>query len=131
MRQLALFYKDKSVIECGFDDDEEVEVHLTFKVSKKYLEAPVHGLQAIVQSDPIRCRHVLRGEDHFYSLPAGMIHAADNLTPFLVEYLQGIVKFGVCLSDDEYRDVMARVKSYTRIPRNCKRTETEPDENVD
>lgn len=131
LRPLAIFYPDGSIIECGFDDDEEVELVFKFKVWKKYLEAPKDGVQAIIQVDPIRCRHVLRGQDHFYALPDGMLHAADSLAPFLNEHLKGVVKFGVCLSDDEYRAVMQKAKAYNRIPRKCVRTETEQDEDLD
>jgi len=130
MRKSAIFYSDGSIVECGFEDDEEVRVILSFKVSKKYLEAPVHGVQAVIQEDSIRCRHVLRGEDHFYPLPSGMLHAADNLTPFLVEHLKGLVKFGVCLDDEEYKEIMQRCKEYKRIPRNGPR-EPDPEQDLD
>lgn len=131
MRKCAIFYTNGSIVECGFDDDEEVEIVLKFKVSKKYLEAPVHGVQAIIQSDPIRARHVLRGEDHFYALPSGMLHAADNLTPFLVEHLKGLVKFGVCLDDEDYKKIIQSTKAYTRIPRNGERTKPDPEQDID
>lgn len=130
-RPLAIFYSDGKVIECGFEDDEEVELVFKFKVSRKWLEAPVDGIQAIIQQDPIRCRHVLRGQDHFYALPEGMLHAADSLAPFLNEHLKGVVKFGVCLDDDKYREVMAKAKQYQRITRNCERTETEQDADIE
>jgi hypothetical protein len=131
LRPLAIFYSDGSVIECGFEDDEEIEITLTFKLWKKYYEAPVHGVGAIVQADPIRCRHTLRGVDNYYPLPDGMLHAADDLTPWQVEYLQGIIKKGVCQSDQEYKKLMQSAKHYDRIPRNCVRTETEPDAEID
>jgi hypothetical protein len=131
MRQHTIFYSDGSLIECGFEDDEEIEVVFKFKVSKKYFNAPIDGLQAIVQQDNIRCRHTLRGQDHYFVLPSGMVHSSDNLAPFLNEHLKGIVKFGVCLDDDEYREVLQKVKAYNRISRNCIRTETEQDVGID
>lgn len=131
LRPLAIFYSDGSIVECGFEDDEQVEITFKFKVWKKWLEAPKDGVQAIVQKDPIRCRHVLRGQDYFYAMPDGMLHAADPLAPYLNEHLNGLVKYGVCLSDNDYRRIMQVVKKYNRIPRDCARTETEQDDGLD
>lgn len=131
MRKLAIFYANGEVIECGFDDDQEVELNFCFKVSKKWLEAPNDGIQAIIQHDPIRARHVLRGHDYFYALPDGMIHAADPLAPYLNQHLKGLVKYGVCLTDADYKKILLSTKQYDRIPRDGVRTETDPDETIE
>ena len=113
---IAIFYADGSVVECS--NDEQVEVTLTFKVSKQYLEAPSQGVQAIVERvDNGDFRHVSRGKDYYHVFPNGVVNACDDLTPFLEYHLPGVFKYGLCLEDDYWNKVMQKVKKYTGIPR--------------
>jgi len=130
LRPLAIFYPDK-VIECGFEDDEEVELTFKFKVWKKWLDAPHDGVQAVVVQDPRRSRVVLRGNSYFYTLADGLCQQGQTVEPYLNQHLNGLVKFGVCLSDADYKKVMQQVSDYQKIPRNSPRTEPEQDADVD
>jgi len=112
---LAIFYADGSIVECSNGD--QVEVTVTFKASRQYLEAPSDGIQAIVQYDEVNKRHVLRGKDYYHALPSGLINSCDSLAPFLNYHFPGLVKYGLCLDTKYWNDVMQKVKAYTGIPR--------------
>ena len=124
----AIFYNDGSIAEGGGEDDEMVEV--TFKVSRKFLEAPNDGIQAIVVYNPYSCRYVWRDSDHFFMLSGGEIHAADDIGPYLRKHLKGMMKFGLCLNREEYEDVFRKVKAYKNIPTECDRI-PRPDDDLD
>lgn len=117
----AIFYDDGSIVEGGGDDDEIIEV--TLRVSKKWCAAPVDGIQAVVVRNPYSCRYVWRGLDHYFMLSGGEIHGADSIGAYLRKHLKGVMKFGLCLNTEEYAEVAKRVKSYTKIPRECDREE--------
>lgn len=121
----ALFYADGSIVECP--DGDEVEVCFKFRVSRTYLRAPSHGIQAIVQSDRYVCRTILRGEDHYYALPSGLIHAADNLIPYLEQYLPGLIKHGVCIGTDEWESMCRTLDNYDAIPAHGPNRKPRPD----
>jgi len=125
---LAIFYADGSVVEVSNDD--AVEVTFTFKVSRGYLEAPAHGVQAIIQRNPYTCREVLRGKDHYYALPGGMIHNANDLTPFFAQYLPGIIKHGVTVGREEWTEIARQLRAYQTIPRDGCRRERWPDDDL-
>lgn len=113
---LAIFYADGSIVECSKKDS--VEITITFKVARRFIEAPPDGIQAIIQRDEFADRHVLRGKDNYFALPDGMINSADDMAPFLSHYFPGLFKRGVCLTDQYWADVMAEVKEYKGIPRS-------------
>ena len=115
----AIFYDDGSVVEGGGPDDEVVE--LTFKVSKKWLEAPNDGIQAVVVRNPFTCRYVWEGEDHYFMLDGGEIHCADDIGPYHRKHLKGMVKYGLCLNTEDYTEMVKKVKAYDKIPRECER----------
>lgn len=117
----AIFYDDGSVVEGGDDTDELVEI--TFKVSKKWLEAPNDGVQAIVVRNPYTCRYVWRGHDHYFTLDGGELHAADDIGAYLRKHLKGMMKFGLCMNTEEYAELAKKVKAYDKIPRECEREE--------
>ena len=117
----AIFYSDGSIVEGGGDDDEIVE--LTFKVSKKWLEAPNDGVQAVIVKNPYSCRYVWRGHDHYFQMDGGEIHAADDIGPYLRMHLQGMMKFGLCMNTEDFAEVAKIIKAYDKIPRDCKREE--------
>ena len=118
MRKFAIFYEDGSVVDGGGEDDEEVE--LTFKVSKKWLEAPNDGIQAVIEENPITCRYVWRDEDYFYSLPHGFdLCATSDLGSYLRVHLKGMIKFGTCTTEKNFEAIFSKIKSYDRIPRKC------------
>lgn len=62
--RFALFYADGTVIE---DDGEDVEV--TFKVPRKWLEAPAVGVQVVVVRNEGNRAQVFRGSDYYYMNP--------------------------------------------------------------
>jgi hypothetical protein len=115
----AIFYHDGSIVEGGDETDEEVEI--TFKVSKKWLEAPNDGLQAVIVKNPYSCRYVWRGHDHYFMLPGGEIHSADDIGAYLRMYLKGMMKFGLCLNTEDYAKLHQKIKAYNKIPRECNR----------
>jgi hypothetical protein len=114
---IAIFYADGSIVECSNDD--KIEVTLTFNVSRQYLEAPAHGVQAIVErTHPDNgFRQVCRGSDYYYPLPNGVVNHSNNMAPFFDHHLPGVFKYGLCIEDDYWNAVMQKVKQYTRIPR--------------
>ena len=115
----AIFYDDGSIVEGGDETDEIVE--LTFRVSKQWLEAPNDGVQAVVVRNPYSCRYVWRGQDHYFMLDGGEIHAADDIGAYLRKHLMGMMKYGLCLNTEDYAKVAAKVKAYDKIPRECER----------
>lgn len=115
----AIFYADGSVVEGGGSDDEVVEV--TFRVSKKWLEAPNDGIQAVIVRNPYTCRYVWSGQDHYFMLDGGEIHMADDIGPYQRVHLKGMVKYGLCLNTEDYAKVTQIVKAYDKIPRECDR----------
>ena len=116
----AIFYADGSVVEGGGEDDEIVEV--TFRVNKKWLEAPNDGIQAVIQENPYSCRYVWRGQDHYFQMSGGEVHMADDIGPYLREHLKGMMKFGLCINREEHEAIQAKVNAYTKIPRDgCER----------
>jgi hypothetical protein len=112
---LAIFYANGDVVECSNDD--QVEVTVTFKVSRQYLEAPSHGVQGIVQRDEETLRHVLRGKDYYHAMPDGMINSTSDLMPFFEHYIPGVFKYGVCLEIPYWNASLQQMKAYTGIPR--------------
>lgn len=117
----AIFYADGSVVEGGGPDDELVNI--TFKVSKKWLEAPNDGVQAVVVRNPYTCRYVWRGHDHYFQMDGGEIHSADDIGAYLRMHLKGMMKFGLCMNTEEFAEVAKAVKAYQGIPRECDREE--------
>lgn len=117
----AIFYADGSVVEGGDESDELVE--LTYKVSKKWLEAPNDGEQAVVVRNPYTCRYVWRGHDHYFQMDGGEIHAADDIGAYLRMHLQGMMKFGLCMNTEDFAEIAKAVKAYDKIPRECQRDE--------
>lgn len=120
----AILYGDGSIVEGGDETDQEVEV--TFKVSKKWLEAPNDNVQAVIVRNPYSCRYVWRGQDHYFMLNGGEIHSADDIGAYLRCHLKGMMKFGLCLNTEEYAELQKKVKAYKKIPRECER-EKKPD----
>lgn len=134
MKKFAIFYNDGSIIEGGGKDDEKIT--LSFTVSRKWLEAPIEGVQAVVAERADTCRIVWRGTDYYMMLPDETngdctVYSPqdDNLSVYLRTVLQGMVKFGMCLGDESYRELMKRVKEYKDIPRNCDRNK-KPDADI-
>lgn len=125
---LAIFYADGSIIECSNED--QTEITITFKVSKDFLNAPSQKVQAIVQRDEFSNRHVLRGKDHYFPLPNGMINSANDLSPFFDYYFPGLFKYGVCLTDEYWAKVMSEVKKYKKIPRAGAPIKLRPDDDL-
>ena len=117
----AIVYSDGSIVEGGGDDDEIVE--LTFKVSRKWLEAPNDGVQAVIVKNPYSCRYVWRGHDHYFQMDGGEIHAADDIGPYHRMHLQGMMKFGLCMNTEDFAEVAKIIKAYDKIPRECEREE--------
>ena len=115
----AIIYSDGSIVEGGGPDDEVVEV--TFKVSKQWLEAPNDGIQAVVVKNPYSCRYVWSGQDHYFSLDGGEIHAADDIGAYHRKHLKGMMKFGLCLNTEQFAEVAKVVKAYKGISRECQR----------
>lgn len=123
--KFAIFYEDGSIIEGGND-----LIEITFKISKAWLEAPNDGVQAIVVEREDVCRGVWRDKDYYLMLSGGTIYAPEDLGPYLRKHLKGMVKFGLCLNDEEYKSVMQKVKKYTKISRVCDR-KPKPDEGLE
>ena len=118
--KFAIFYEDGSIVEGGGDDDEEIE--LTFKVSKKWLEAPADGVQAIIEENPYTCRYVWRDDDYCYALPEGnTLCCTSDLGSYLRVHLKGMIKFGTCTTAENLNEIFRNVYRYDRIPRTCKR----------
>lgn len=118
--RFAIFYENGSVVEGGGEDDEVVE--LTFKVSKKWLEAPNDGIEAVVEENPFTCRYVWRDDDYFYSLPEGHdLCSTSDLGSYLRIHLKGMIKFGTCTTASNIAEIFKRVKHYDRIPRKCQK----------
>ncbi len=118
----AIFYESGEVFEGGGDDDELVEV--TFKVSKKWLEAPTEGVQAIIEQNPFTCRYVWQGADYYYPVKEGTdLCCTSDLGAFLRTQLAGLIKFGSCTTKENFTDIALKVKHYDRISRNCERQE--------
>lgn len=123
--KFAIFYDDGAVVEGGGEDDEMVEV--TFRVSKKWLEAPNDGIQAVVVENPYSCRYVWRGHDHYFMLPEEFeIHAADDIGPYHRKHLKGMMKYGLCVGTRQFEELHEKIKNYDKIPRECDR-EKRPD----
>jgi len=112
--RFAIFYEDE-VVEGGGPGDETVDI--VFRVSKKWIEAPVDGVQAVVVEDPHTSRKVLNGEDYYYAIPSGHIGATSDLGAFLRGHLQGLVKFGLMVPAEKWIAALQRIKAYVRIPK--------------
>lgn len=112
--RFAIFYADR-IVEGGGPSDEEVEV--VFRVSKKWLEAPVDGVQAVVVEDPHTSRKALNGEDYYYAIPSAHVGATSDLGAFLRGHLRGLVKFGLMVPTEEWAATLQKIKAYTRIPK--------------
>lgn len=120
--RFAIFYDDGSIVEGGGEDDEVVEV--TFRVNKKWLEAPNDGVQAVIFENPTTCRYLLKGQDHYFQLSGGEVHAADDIGPYLRKHLKGMMKFGLCINQEEWKELyLKNIKHYSRIPKTCEREE--------
>jgi len=118
--KFAIFYANGDIVEGGGEEDELVEI--TFKISKKWLDAPNDEVQAVVVENPYSCRYVWRGQDYFFVLPVEHeVHAADDIQPFLRKYMKGIVKSGVCLGSKAWAEFWVNVRNYKGIPRTCER----------
>lgn len=133
--KFAIFYNDGSIVEGGGQEDEEIT--LSFTVSKKWLEAPIDGVQAVVSERADTCRIVWRGTDYYVMLPNETngdctVYSPqdDNLSVYHRTILRGMMKFGMCLGDNKYRELMKRVKQYEGIPRDCDR-KSKPDEGIE
>ena len=120
MNKFAIFYEDGSIVEGGGDDDEVVE--LTFKVSKKWLDAPVDGVQAVIEENPYTCRYVWRDDDYYYTLPQDhTLCCTSDLGSYLRIHLKGMVKFGTCTMAENLNRIFAEIYRYDRIPRTWQR----------
>ena len=120
MNKFAIFYENGDIVEGGGEDDEVVEI--TFRVSRKWIEAPNDGIQAVVEENPFTCRYVWRDSDYYYTLPVGHdICCTDDLGSYLRVHLKGMIKFGTCTTQDNLAEVFSKVKQYTRIPRKCQK----------
>jgi len=117
----AIFYDDGTIVEGGGDDDELVDI--TFKVSKKWLEAPNDGVQAVIVRNPYTCRYVWRGHDHYFQMNGGEIHAADDIGAYLRKHLKGMMKFGLCMNTEDFAEIAKSIKAYDKISRECEREE--------
>ena len=124
--KFAIFYSNGDIIEGGDEDDEVVEV--TIRTTRKWLEAPNDGVQAVVVYNPYSCRYVWRDQDHYFMLDGGEIHAADDIGPYLREHLKGLMKFGLCVNREEWEEVYRKVKAYNGIPRDCGERRPRPDD---
>jgi hypothetical protein len=126
LNKFAIFYTDGTVIEGGGEDDETIT--LEFTVSKKWLNAPDHGIQAVVVEQPFTCRSVYGASPYYIQLPieyngGGEIYPPENgdLGPYFHNYLQGMVKFGQMVSNEKWQEIHDKVKKYKGIPRDCDR----------
>lgn len=123
MRRFAIFYENGSIVEGGGEDDETVDV--TFTVSKKWLEAPNDGIQAVIEENPYTCRYVWRDADYYYMLPQSQeLCCTNDLGSYLRIHLQGVIKFGTCTTSRNLAEIFQRVKAYDRIPRKCQKQES-------
>jgi len=111
MRKFIIVYEDGNTVAGGGDDDEEVT--LTFTMSKKWLEAPVDGVQVVkYQSDEGKWKY-WHGVDHYMMLPGGFeIYAHNDLGPYIRKHLEGMVKYGLCISREDYEAYVKKVKDY-------------------
>lgn len=113
-RKFAIFYADGSVYEG---------------VGKKdWLAAPSDGVQAVVMEDPYVSRVVV-GDSDFYAWIDGKAGGTVNNTDDLGAWLRasGLVKFGLCIDDEEYMEIRRKVKSYKGISRNGPRKQRPED----
>lgn len=123
----AIFYGDGSVVEGGGEDDEWVEVRL--RIPKTWRDAPPDNVQAVICENPYSSRYVWRGTDFYYWVPDGEASCADSIGEFMRGYLP-LIKFGLCLPEADYSDLVAKLKQYTGIPIDGPRQE-KPDANLD
>ena len=122
IRKFAIFYEDGSVVEGGGEDDEYEEI--TIRVSKKWLQAPNDGIQAVIEENPYTCRYVWKNEDYYYMLPEGhTICCTSDLGSYLRVHLKGLIKFGTCTTDENLQAIFKKIYWYDRIPRKCQQKE--------
>ena len=124
MKEFAIFYDDGSIIEGGGDDDEVIE--LTFKVSKKWLNAPADGVQAVIVKDDYVCRHVLYGKDHYFMIDGGEICNENDIGPYHRKHLKGMFKYGLNLNTEQHLEIIKQIKAYDKIPRECNERKERP-----
>ena len=116
----AVFYGDGTVVEGGGDDTDDEWVEVTLRIPRIFMEAPPDNVQAVVVANPYTCRYVWEGNDYYYWVPNGEACSTDSIG----EYLRGFVpsiKYGLCLTQEQYDDMRRRLRDYERIPRNGKR----------
>lgn len=114
--RFAIYYADGLIVEGGGPDDELVDV--TIRVSRDWLRARSTRVLAVVCEDPYTSRTVQRGGDYYFPVGDGQYGFADDLKPWLLGKIEGVVKLGEYVSGETMAAMWQWVKAYTRIPRN-------------
>lgn len=115
MRKYAIFYGDGTIVEGGGPDDEWVEVKL--RIPRIWRDAPSDNVQAVVIEDIHSGRTVWRNNDFYYWVPDGEACSTDVIGEYERGYVPA-VKFGLCLTQEQYDELARSIRDYDRIPRN-------------
>jgi hypothetical protein len=104
----AMFYADErhDVIDDGSSDFVEV----TFRIPRKWAEAPVAGLQAVSTMLETERVQIHRGSDVYLTMPSGeRMHTND---PSAMLAMLGVAKFGAWVPDPIFRAAQERANKW-------------------